>query len=314
MDYAPFRDLKPFGKLIMTFFLMGGCYLIIFILTFLVAMPLFGKNLSELIEVFTSGDFKNEINLLSFFQVTYSMGLFLIPALLAGFLFSGKSLEYLSGKVRPLGITIILAVLLILGSVPVINFLAEFNMNISLPDKLSGLETRIRETESEAEKLMDLFLSDTSISRFIINLFMIAVIPAFGEEFFFRGVLQRIFTELFRNKHVAIIIGAVLFSFMHLQFLGFIPRILLGALFGYMLVWTGSIWVPVIAHFVNNAIAVSFYFFYNKGLIGDNLNTIGSDKDSIIYTISSILFITIIMGAIWLVERRKSNQYQGPVV
>jgi hypothetical protein len=313
MSYAPFRDLNPFGKLIMTFFLMGACYLVIFILTFLAAMPLFGKTLNEIIELFTSGNFKNEINLLSFFQVTYSLGLFLIPALLAGFLFYGKSLEYLSGKVKPLGVTLILSVLLVLCSVPLINFLAEFNMNISLPDKLSGLESRLRETESEAEKLMDLFLSDTSVSRFIINLLMIAVIPAFGEEFFFRGILQRIFTEWFRNKHAAIIIVAILFSFMHLQFLGFIPRILLGALFGYMLAWTGSIWVPVLAHFVNNSIAVGFYFFYNRGLISDDLNTVGSGRDSILYTLSSILFISVIMGAIWYVERRKANQSPGPV-
>jgi membrane protease YdiL (CAAX protease family) len=310
MNWAPFRDLNSFGKLIMTFFLMGGCYFIVFVLTFLAAMPLFGKTLSEIIEVFTSGDFNNEIDLLSFFQITYSLGLFLIPALLAGFLFNGKSLEYLSGKVKPYGLTLLLSVLLVLGSVPVINFLAELNMNISLPDRLSGLETRLRETESEAEKLMELFLSDTSISRFLLNLLMIAVIPAFGEEFFFRGVLQRIFIEWFRNKHVAIFVVAVLFSFMHLQFLGFIPRILLGALFGYMLAWTGSIWVPVLAHFINNAIAVSFYFFYNRGMIGDELNTVGSDKDSLIYTISSILFLIMIMGAIWLVERRRTNQYQ----
>lgn len=314
MNYAPFRDLKPFGKLIMAFFLMGGCYLIIFILSFLAAMPLFGKTLTEIIELFTSGNFKNEINLLSFFQVTYSLGLFLIPALLAGFLFNGKSLEYLSGKVKPLGLTVILTVLLVLGSVPVINLLAEFNMNISLPERFSGLESRIRETEAQAEEMMELFLSDTSISRFLVNLTMIAIIPALGEEFFFRGVMQKIFTEWFRNKHAAILITSILFSFMHLQFLGFIPRILLGAIFGYMLVWTGSIWIPVIAHFINNSIAVTFYFLYNRGIIGDDLNTIGSDKDSILYSIGSIMFLIVIMGAIWFVERKKVNQYQGPVV
>jgi len=313
MNYAPFRDLKPFGKLIITFFLMGGCYLVIFILTMLAAMPLYGKTLNEIIELFTSGDFKNEINLLSFFQITYSLGLFLVPALVAGLLFHGRSLEYLSAKVKPLWITLVLSVLVVLGSVPVINFLAEFNMNISLPERFSGLEERIRETEAQAEELMNLFLSDTSVSRFTINLLMIAVIPAFGEEFFFRGVLQKIFTEWFRSKHAAIIVVAVLFSFMHLQFLGFIPRILLGALFGYMLVWTGSIWVPVLAHFVNNSIGVTYYFFYYRGLIGEELNTIGSDKESVAYTISSIIFLVLIMGAIWLVEKRKANRYQGPV-
>lgn len=313
MNYAPFRDLKPFGKLMMAFFLMGSCYFVIFILSLLAAMPLYGKTLVELIELFSSGDFNGEINLLSFFQITYSIGLFLIPAIVAGFLFNGKSLEYLSGKVKPLGITLFLSVIVILGSVPVINFLGEFNMNISLPEKLSGLEERIRETESQAESLMNLFLSDTSVSRFIINLIMIAVVPAIGEEFFFRGLLQKIFIEWFRNRHVGIIIAAILFSFMHLQFLGFIPRILLGTLFGYMLIWTGSIWVPVLAHFINNAIAVSFYFFYNRGLIGDNLNSIGSDRESVVYTISSIIFLILIMGSIYLIERRKVNQFQEPV-
>lgn len=313
MNYAPFRDFKPFGKLIVAFFLMGGCYLVIFILSLIAAVPLYGKSISELIALFTSGNFKNEINLLSFFQITYSIGLFLIPAILAGFLFSGKSLEYLSGKVKPMGITLFLSVLVILGSVPIINFLSEFNMNISLPERLSGLEERIRETESQAEELMNLFLSDTSTSRFIINLMMIAVVPALGEEFFFRGLLQRLFIEWLRNRHAGIIVASILFSFMHMQFLGFIPRILLGALFGYMLVWSGSIWVPVLAHFINNSIAVTFYFLYNRGLIGDSLNNIGSDRGSIIYTFSSILFLILIMGFIYLVERRKVNQSRGPV-
>ena len=285
MKYALFQDLKPFGKLVMTFFLMGSCYLVIFILTILVAIPVFGMTLSEIIEMFRTGDFARHINLVSFFQITYSAGLFLIPALLAGFLFYGNSLEYLSAKKMPVPLTMILSVLVVLGAVPLINFLAEFNMNLSLPEKLSGLEERIRETEAEAEELMNLFLSDTTISRFLINLFMIAVVPAIGEEFFFRGIMQRIFTEWFRNRHVGIIIAAILFSFMHFQFLGFIPRILLGILFGYMLVWTGSIWVPVLAHFVNNAIAVTFYFLFNRGLISEELDTIGSDKESVLYTI-----------------------------
>jgi len=313
MKYALFRDLKPFGKLVLTFFLMGSSYLVVFILTTLVAIPIYGISLSEIIEIFRTGDYADNINMLSFFQITYSAGLFLIPAILAGFLFYGDSLEYLSARGRPLIITLMLSVMVVLGAVPLINFLAEFNMNISLPEKLAGLEQRIRDTETEAEELMNIFLSDTTISRFLINLIMIAVVPAIGEEFFFRGVLQRIFIEWFRNRHAGIIVSAILFSFMHFQFLGFIPRILLGVLFGYMLVWSGSIWIPVLAHFVNNAIAVTFYFFYNRGLIGGELDTIGSDKETILYTISSSFFLIMIMGGIYLVEKRKANQSQGTV-
>ena len=314
MKYALFKDLKPFGKLVTSFFLMGSCYLVIFILTILAAIPLFGMTLSEIIEMFRMGDFASHVNLVSFFQITYSAGLFLIPALLAGFLFYGKSLEYLFAKKMPVLLTMMLSILVVLGAVPLINFLAEMNMNLSLPEKLSGLEMRIRETEAEAEKLMNLFLSDTSITRFVINLFMIAVIPAIGEEFFFRGIIQRIFTEWFRNHHLGIIIASILFSFMHFQFLGFIPRILLGILFGYLLVWTGSIWVPVLAHFINNAIAVTFYFLFNRGLISDELNTIGADKGSVIYILSSSIFLILIMGSIFIVEKRKANQSRASAV
>jgi len=314
MKYALFKDLKPFGKLVMSFFLMGSCYLVIFIITILAAIPLFGMTLSEIIEMFRMGDFASHVNLVSFFQITYSAGLFLIPALLAGFLFYGKSLEYLFAKKMPVLLTMMLSILVVLGAVPLINFLAEMNMNLSLPEKLSGLEMRIRETEAEAEKLMNLFLSDTSIIRFVINLFMIAVIPAIGEEFFFRGIIQRIFTEWFRNHHLGIIIASILFSFMHFQFLGFIPRILLGILFGYLLVWTGSIWVPVLAHFINNAIAVTFYFLFNRGLISDELNTIGADKGSVIYILSSCIFLILIMGSIFMLEKRKANQSRASAV
>jgi membrane protease YdiL (CAAX protease family) len=314
MRYALFQDSKPFGKLVMSFFLMGSCYLVIFILTLLISVPVFGMTFSEIIEMFRTGDFADHINLVSFFQITYSAGLFLIPALMAGFLFYGNSLEYLSAKKIPVPLTMMLSILVVLGAVPLINFLAEFNMNLSLPQKLSGLEDRIRETESEAEELMNLFLSDTSIPRFLVNLFMIAVVPAIGEEFFFRGIIQRIFTEWFRNHHIGIIISAILFSFMHFQFLGFIPRILLGVLFGYLLVWTGSIWVPVLAHFINNAIAVTFYFLYNRGLINGELNTIGADKESVLYTISSSIFVILIMGGIYFVEKRKANQFRDFVV
>ena len=297
----------------MTFFLMGSSYLVIFILTTLAAIPIYEITFNEIIEVFRKGDYADNINMLSFFQITYSAGLFLIPALLAGLLFYGNTLEYISARRKPFSLTMILTVMVVLGAVPLINWLAEFNMNISLPDKLSGLEQRIRSTETEAEELMNLFLSDTSISRYLINLTMIAIVPALGEEFFFRGVIQRLFTEWTRNHHAGIIIASILFSFMHFQFLGFIPRILLGMLFGYMLVWTGSIWIPVMAHFVNNAIAVTFYFLFNRNLISGELDTIGSDSNTILYTISSALFLILIMGCIYLIEKRKANQYRETV-
>jgi membrane protease YdiL (CAAX protease family) len=305
MRQGVFQDSHPFTKLLLTFFLMGSCYLITFFITTLLAIPLFGMTFSGILEIFRTEDYSDHLWVLSFFQITYSAGLFLIPALLAGFLIQGQSLKYLSAKKYPSIITLAMVILLMIITIPINNLLVEFNMNLSLPEWLSGLEERIRETETEAQEMMDMFLSETSFYGLLVNLLMISVIPAFGEEFLFRGVMQRLFQEWFRNYHGAILITAVLFSFMHFQFLGFLPRIFLGMLFGYLLVWTGSIWAPVLAHFVNNSMAVVFFYMYHRGLIEYDLDSVGSDRETMIYTLISVLMMFMVLWVIYYKETRK---------
>src|SRR5690606_9694418 len=103
-----------------------------------------------------------------------------------------------------------------------------------------------------------------SYSALAINLLMIAIIPAIGEELLFRGGIQNIFYKWFKNPHIAIWAAAILFSAIHVQFYGFIPRMLLWALFGYLLVWGKSIWYPIIGHFINNGSAVVTAFIYQQ--------------------------------------------------
>jgi membrane protease YdiL (CAAX protease family) len=90
----------------------------------------------------------------------------------------------------------------------------------------------------------------------ILNLFIIAILPAVGEEFFFRGVLQKILIKLFKSGHVGIWVTAFIFSAIHFQFFGFVPRFILGLIFGYLFFWSGTLWLPVISHFINNAVPV----------------------------------------------------------
>ena len=92
-----------------------------------------------------------------------------------------------------------------------------------------------------------------------------AILPAIGEELLFRGVFQRLLTEWTRNIHWGIILAALLFSFFHFEFYGFLPRFLLGVFFGYLFVWTSSIWVPILAHFTNNFIIVVYSFYQATG-------------------------------------------------
>jgi len=129
---------------------------------------------------------------------------------------------------------------------------------------------------------------------------MIALLPAIGEELLFRGVIQRIFIRWTKNSHWGIWIAAILFSALHMQFYGFIPRLLLGALFGYLLVWSGSMWLPIAAHFVNNAVAVIGMYMIDKGTINPEFEEIGSTGDSIYLSVISIAIVALLL---WLIKR-----------
>jgi membrane protease YdiL (CAAX protease family) len=85
---------------------------------------------------------------------------------------------------------------------------------------------------------------------------IIALLPAIGEEVCFRSILQRIIIQITRNAMSGILITAFIFSALHFQFEGFLPRMFLGFMLGYLYWYSGSIWTSMLAHFVNNAVQV----------------------------------------------------------
>jgi membrane protease YdiL (CAAX protease family) len=133
---------------------------------------------------------------------------------------------------------------------------------------------------------------------------MIAFLPSIGEELLFRGVIQRIFTNWTRNYHWGIWISALLFSALHMQFYGFIPRMFLGVLFGYLLVWSGSMWLPIIAHFINNAVAVVAMYLIDKELLSPEIEEIGTTSDSYYMAAVSLLLIVVFM---LMIKRQNSE-------
>ena len=134
----------------------------------------------------------------------------------------------------------------------------------------------MKASEEQAAALTEAFLKMSTPGELIFNLFMIALIPAIGEELLFRGIVQNIFSRWLKNNHAAVWFTAILFSAMHMQFYGFIPRLMLGAMLGYLLVWSGNLWWPIIAHFVNNAAAVIFSYLFQNKFIDLDPDTIGS--------------------------------------
>jgi uncharacterized protein len=156
--------------------------------------------------------------------------------------------------------------------------------------------------EEEAAQLTKLFLESRSTGVLIINFMIIAILPAIGEELLFRGVIQRLLGEWTKNVHIGIFLAAFIFSFIHFQFYGFVPRLLLGLYFGYLMFWSGSIWVPVIAHLVNNGMAVIYYHFAELPAGETMLDTAGTETGNYLVYISAFL-TCLVIGLIYMHEK-----------
>lgn len=221
-------------------------------------------------------------------QAGTSLGMFVVPALLIAVVEKRRT-RYLdfNSPVNPMLWLMIVAIMFF--SAPLMDQSIKLNERMHLPEAFSGIEAWMKAKEAELKKLTELLLSDTTYSGLLINLLVIAVIPAIGEEFLFRGCVQNIVTRWFSNPHVGVWVTAIVFSAIHLQFYGFLPRMLLGALFGYLLVWGKNIWLPVLAHFLNNATAtVSAFYLQRQGRSLDELD-FGEQVPTYLYFVSFVL-------------------------
>lgn len=204
----------------------------------------------------------DRLNALKLFQAASSIGIFVLPAVLFSLWRTRHPFRYftrLGSNITTDNSTSwrgsVLAVFVVLSSFPVMAYLLQWNQQIALPSGLSNLENWMRLQEAQMQELTVAFLQMDSPLDFFINLIVIAVLPAVGEEIFFRGTLQKTLSRSW-GKHLAIWTTAVVFSAIHLQFLGFFPRMMIGVYLGYLFVWSGSLWFPVLAHFVNNGFQV----------------------------------------------------------
>ena len=210
---------------------------------------------------------------LQFMQTTAT---FLLPPILCAWLWDEehKPFRWLKMDVPVQWQNILLAVVIMICAVPGINLLADLNSRVELPKSLEFIEQILKSQEEAAAALTERFLQADNIGGLLLNIGLMALLPAFSEELSFRGTLQQVISKDQNGKeqstkvHLAIWITAFIFSAIHMQFYGFVPRMLLGAMFGYVFVWSGSLWVPITMHFVNNGLAVLVYY-----LMGESENT-----------------------------------------
>lgn len=202
---------------------------------------------------------RNNVELLKLLQLAESISIFILPALLTTYLFSHHPSSYLKVDKAGRVIDFLLVGLLMVVLIPFINYVSEWNQQLHLPTSLAPLEKSMRSLEENVSSVTERFLDVHSVAALSFNLLLIALIPALGEELYFRAVIQTAIRE--KNKVVfAVLITAFVFSAIHMQFYGFVPRFLMGMLLGFIFVWSDNLWLPVFAHFVNNGVAVVFYY------------------------------------------------------
>ena len=206
---------------------------------------------------------------LKWLQFMQTIATFLLPSIIGAWIWSEdhKPFTWLRLTQTTHWSHYLLAVGIMLCAVPGINFLADLNSRVVLPESLGFIEQILKQQEEAAAALTERFLQADSIGGLLINIGLIAFLPALVEEVSFRGTLQQILAQgkLKGQIHIAIWATAFIFSAIHMQFYGFVPRMLMGAMFGYIFVWTGTLWVPILMHFTNNGLAVMAYY-----LIGEN--------------------------------------------
>ncbi|MEJ7556997.1 MAG: CPBP family intramembrane glutamic endopeptidase [Pedobacter sp.] len=258
----PREENSPYLQLLMLVFYAFLGLLICMILAFIVLFMMYGMELISNPAILVAPDLKYRpaLQILLFAQ---SVGLFVIPPILLA-ITEGTKVNVFYGFRRPELKLILLVFLIMIFSTPLMEWVTIVNQGMKLPEALKGLEEWMRRSEDSLLETTMLLLKMSNVWEFLLNLFLIALVAAVSEELMFRGALQRIFGRIFNSRHAAIWFSAFVFSAIHMQFYGFLPRFLLGAGFGYLYLWSGSLWYSILAHFLNNAFAVCQAYYLQK--------------------------------------------------
>jgi membrane protease YdiL (CAAX protease family) len=263
--------IKPFLQLIYLLLVFFACAMLGILLTMLIISGLYGGDTMMQIATASASSPPDVINALKIFlSFGNTICAFLAPAIFFGYLIVHDPEDYLKMNRNFNWLLIPLVLVIMVAFNPVMELMVNINSKLILPDFLKGVEEWMREKENESQQMVAAILNMNSVGEFISSLIIIGLLPAIAEEFLFRGCLQTIFKRWTGNTHLAIWITAIIFSTIHLQFFGFLPRMLLGALFGYMVAWSGSIWPAVWAHFINNGTAVVVTYLYQRKAIKVN--------------------------------------------
>ena len=299
-------SLSKFSKLLI---LAGLCLisgLIFSLISIGVASLIYQLPFSEITSILSDKESQHYISIIRIVLLFNSLGVFFVPSMLYSLVLKREPVSFFKLKTNSTFHYLPLVIFLFLSFLPLINVTVEFNKMLELPNFLSSLEEWIKAAEESAMKTTKSLLSMESKSDLIISIFLVGIVPAISEELAFRGVVQQILTDNSKNYHIGIWVSAILFSAIHFQFFGFLPRMLLGAFFGYLFYWTKSIWFPIFAHFINNSLAVLAAYYLGVEGMEEKLDKVGTTDDTYLFT---IICLFIFSGLLIYFKKKVHTQH-----
>ncbi len=243
------------------------------------------------------------LNPMKFLQAMYSIGLFIVPCFVFLKLAQQSSFEFLKMNFFPTMVSLLIVFGIMLVVQPLVELTGKWNAAFPFPESF-GIADWVKQAEEQGEIVTKAFLKADNIGVFLLNVLIMALLPALGEEIFFRGMIQQYITKAVKNVYIAIVITAIIFSAFHFQFMGFLPRMLLGIILGCIFVWSRNIWLVVFAHFLNNGAAVTLDYLNQRGIINEEqLESVASDNVSVV--LLSLVLLGMLMFAL-----QKQNKLQ----
>ena len=225
---------------------------------------------------------------------------FIVPAIAAMAIFYRKPLHAMCLDRAPGWKAIAIVVAFYILSLPAMNWIVSFNESMSLPASMSGIEQLMRSLEDEAAETTKTLLDIHSIWELVPCVLVVGLMAGLSEEILFRGAMLRTMQDSRLGPHAVVWIVAIVFSAIHMQFYGFIPRMLLGVWLGYLLVWTRSLWVPIIAHTLNNSTVVVMSYLANKGVVAEDFGDhLGLPADGAIPLLAGASLVVSVALAVW---------------
>lgn len=245
---------------------------------------------------------------LRFATIIQDLLIFIVPAIAVAMLITRRPADFLLVSKSPGLLPSCLTVLLIISMVPAMNYIISWNESLQLPDSMKWLQEILQQLEDSANSMTSILMDGSSVGSIIMSVLIIGILTGFSEELYFRGALQRLLYASKININASIWITAFIFSAVHFQIFGFIPRLILGALFGYLMWWSRSVWLAMIAHMANNTMVVLATKLQAPDSI--DLNTIGSHStqtDKYAFW-GSIIISAILIFSIYNYYRTKTNR------